>query len=230
MSQRGSGLPGPGSSDNATADSLNPEARAFVPGQLSDPRSLATSSANATPVVRPAVASHPRPGAPVLPPIDTILGPQGPPPPPLPEYGPGYIIRPPDVPAPESDGSDDSYDDTDDDDIPVPPWVGLSLGPAHWEETALRDASTWESIRPEPIGHVPHKALPNFEDPRWTGPLSASYVPYWTGPLWDMNKEEDWRGEVYMARFKPKDRYHYGRPAILQHPIDEWVKRSDYAL
>ncbi|KAJ4420411.1 hypothetical protein N0V82_004400 [Gnomoniopsis sp. IMI 355080] len=232
MAQQRSGLSEPRVSDNARAANLSAEAQAFVPGQLSVPPAPETSSTNVTPFIPPHDGSAPPPGGPIPLPLDAILGPQRPLPPPPSGLGPtpGFVPHPPIVPAPESVGSNDSYDDDDDIDIPVPPWVGLKLGPSHDEEVALRDASTWTPVRPEPIGNVPHKALPNFKDPRWTGALSASYVPYWTSPVWDMRMEEDWHGEVYMERLKPEDRMHYGRPAILKHPIDEWVIRTAYAL
>lgn len=108
--------------------------------------------------------------------------------------------------------------------------MSMKLNLGQWEETALRNASTWAPVNPEPFGNVPHKILPNFEDPRWTSAPRRSYVPYWTSPSWDVRKEEDWQGEEYKERIKPEDRIHYGRPAIARHPIDEWASRSDYAL
>lgn len=150
--------------------------------------------------------------------------------PPLAGFGPDYVPPPPIVPAPGSVGSNDAYIEADDMEVPTPGWMGLKLGIDRWEEAALRDASAWTPVRPEPIGNVPHKALPDFGDPRWVGALRSSYVPYWTSPFADITKEEDWRGEVYMTRSKPQDLIHYGRPAILQRPIDDWILRTDYAL
>lgn len=99
-----------------------------------------------------------------------------------------------------------------------------------WERDTLRDTSTWHEVRPEPFGGVPHKALPDYTDPRWNSIPVHSYVPYWTSPWASIKKEEDWRGDKYKDRAKPEGRFHFGRPAILREPIDEWVNRSDYAL
>lgn len=229
MAASGTIQPGTGGGGHQRGRSLNAEADAFVPGQLPGPPVFAPPLADIAPPLPPlaGIGSDTAPGI-VPPPIDVVLGPQGPPVLPLPVPGSSYI--PPIVPAPGSVGSDDDYVEADDMRMPEPPWVGLRLGLSHLENLALQDASTWTPVRPEPIGNVPHKALPDFKDPRWTGPLRASYVPYWTSPSWDMRMEEDWRGEVYMQRVKPEDRIHYGRPAILKQPIDEWVTRTPYAM
>lgn len=149
------------------------------------------------------------------------------------------------VSSPNSVASDDQYAEIEDHELPedaaiepaahlpyatssqVDHWLG------QWEKEVLRDAATWHPIRSEPFGGIPHKALPDFKDPRWTSVPAHSYVPYWTSPYWSLQNEEDWRGgdaAEYMERRKLKDREHELRPAILRHPVDESVVQSDYAL
>lgn len=229
MADSGASQPETGGGSHQRQRSLNAAADTFIPSQLPGAPVVAPPLADIAPPLPPLVSigSDAAPGI-VPPPIDVVLGPQGPPV--LPPPGPGSSYIPPIVTAPSSVGSDDDYVEADDMRTPESPWVGLRLGLSHLENLALQDASTWTPVRPEPIGNVPHKALPDFKDPRWTGPLRASYVPYWTSPFWNMRMEEDWRGEVYMQRVKPEGRIHYGRPAILKQPIDEWVTRTTYAL
>lgn len=231
MADSGDNGRGSGGGVHQRGSSLDAGAQAFVPSQHSGPPVHAPPLADIAPALPPLVGLGSDSGPAIVPPpIDIVLGPQGLSGPPPPGLGWSYIPPAPIIPGPGSVGSDDDYVEADDMRIPEPPWVGLRFGLSHLENQALQDVSAWTPVRPEPIGNVPHKILPDFKDPRWTGPLRSSYVPYWTSPSWDMRMEEDWRGEVYMQRVKPEDRVHYGRPAILQQPIDQWVTRTDYAL
>lgn len=160
---------------------------------------------------------------------------------------PTYPLPPgiaPIVLNPESVASDDEYTIVPNLELPPLGKADTSEPMAHsinatvpefdqWERDVLREASTWNPVRPEPFRGVPHKALPDFKDPRWNTIPNHSYVPYWTSPYWDFRKEEDWRGqrrEEYMERAKLEGREHELRPALMRHALDDSVNQSDYAL
>lgn len=214
---------------------LNPAAATFRPAGRAAPRLTVAHTASTQ-----------------LPGLRAINQALGPPPPTVPP--PGFLptelplppgIHPLDEERPSSRDSDDAYPEFNgynEENFILPTTV---FGHPMWHATndeadtttyknhvqVLEEASPWVPVRPEPLGGVEHKLLPDFEDPRWKSMTpSHSYVPYWTSPYSDITKEEDWRGQEYKQRARPEDRAHFMRPAILRHPVDEWVNRSDYAL